>query len=110
MRLNLKFASLSAAAGPKLSQLDHFMKSGSIQQLHVPPTGKCSRFLRESARRHNETTSSPARSHDAIKLTDNVHADAERLPLLALNQKLLAALAKHQVNATIRAAVTVFRA
>jgi len=44
--------------------------------------------------------------HQAVQLTNGLHADFECLPLLALDKVLFVASAQHQVNAAIGASTS----
>jgi hypothetical protein len=84
-----------------LRRPDHGHQPGAVDQLDVAPFGELLGVRRELARRDYEPADGSLGSHDAVQLTHKLDSNAEGFPLLALNEELLAALAQHQVDATV---------
>lgn len=85
------------------------MQLRAVDQLDVSASRKCRRFVSESARGHNHTACGPVRSHQTVKLADNIDADLERSPLLALNEELLHALHEHKIDSPVCPATVALR-
>ena len=98
-------ANLASALG----LLQQAIELGAIHQLHVSSFGKRHRIGRECPRCNDESAGRALGRHHAIELADDVYADLEGLPLLALNEEFLIALAQNKIDTTVRASPAEFR-
>jgi hypothetical protein len=89
------------------------MELRAVDKTDVSTAREVDRLVSEAPRRDHEATRSASRRHDSVEFPNDVHADLQGTPLLALDQKLLVAVLRrsgqNEIDSSVGATSARFR-